>query len=531
LLSDYTIHRLRPASAAVIIVSQMRRFFTVLILLAGPLPMVAAGQPVRSSAQADSTPGYYFMLGRHLETAGDIAGAIAAHKRAIELAPESAELRAELAGVYARQDRAPEAVQAAQDGLRIDPANREANRILGSVYAAFAEQGRPITPGDDPKQYTARAIAALEKARRDGIFDASLDLMLGRLYLQAGNVTAAIPALKTVVDDQPGYPDASMLLAAALEGAGRIDDAIGTLERSLQDNPTFSRGRVRLAELYEKQHRYADAAEAYAQAQAADPRADTTAERAAALINAKKAGEARVLLEAALARTPAGDPGLLYLLGQAQRQLKDSEGAAGTAQKLAKSFPGDPRSLYLQAQLLEDKGDKVEALGVFKQLIALAPNETSFVYEYANLLEMTGRKAEAEHALRDLVARDPEDADALNSLGYMLAERGEGLDEAVDLLRRALKVDPTNPSYLDSLGWAYCQQGKLDLAEAPLAQAAAELPQSSAVQAHLGDLRFKQQRYGDAAAAWERALAGDGQAIDRAEVEKKLREVRARIRK
>ena len=46
------------------------------------------------------------------------------------------------------------------------------------------------------------------------------------------------------------------------------------------------------------------------------------------------------------------------------------------------------------------------------------------------------------------------------------------LDEAVELVQRALKIEPDNPSFLDSLGWAYFQQGKLDLADPPLTQAA-----------------------------------------------------------
>jgi tetratricopeptide (TPR) repeat protein len=111
----------------------------------------------------------------------------------------------------------------------------------------------------------------------------------------------------------------------------------------------------------------------------------------------------------------------------------------------------------------------------------------------------------------------------------MFAERGERLTEAVDLLQRALKIEPDNPSYLDSLGWAYFQQGRIDLADRPLTEAAAKLKDSSVVQEHLGDLRFKQQRFGDAAAAWERALAGDGQSIDKAKIEKKLREARGRM--
>jgi tetratricopeptide (TPR) repeat protein len=131
--------------------------------------------------------------------------------------------------------------------------------------------------------------------------------------------------------------------------------------------------------------------------------------------------------------------------------------------------------------------------------------------------------------LRDLLVRDPLDANALNSLGYMLAEHGTRLDEAVDLVQRALKIEPTNSSFLDSLGWAYFRQGRFDLADGPLTQAAAGLPDSSAIQDHLGDLRFKQQRFAEAVAAWERSLAGDGEAIDRAAVEKKIRDARARV--
>jgi tetratricopeptide (TPR) repeat protein len=110
----------------------------------------------------------------------------------------------------------------------------------------------------------------------------------------------------------------------------------------------------------------------------------------------------------------------------------------------------------------------------------------------------------------------------------MFAERGERLDEAVTLVERALKVDPGNPSYLDSLGWAYFKQGRVDLADSPLTEAAGKLHTSSVVQEHLGDLRYKQKRYEEAIAAWQKALAGDGQSLDRAAVEKKIREARGR---
>jgi tetratricopeptide (TPR) repeat protein len=193
-------------------------------------------------------------------------------------------------------------------------------------------------------------------------------------------------------------------------------------------------------------------------------------------------------------RPDAKEPVLLYLLAESQRVLKDLEAAQATAQKLLAVNPSDVRGLHVMSLILQDKGDTKGA----------------------------------ERTLRDIIARDPLDANALNSLGYMFAERGERLDEAVSLLQRALKVEPGNPSYLDSLGWAYLQQGRVDLADRPLTEAAEKLGANSVVQDHLGDLRYKQQRYAEAVQAWERALAGDGQSVDRAKIEKKMREARGR---
>jgi tetratricopeptide (TPR) repeat protein len=283
--------------------------------------------------------------------------------------------------------------------------------------------------------------------------------------------------------------------------------------------------------LYEQQRRFADAAGAYAHAGAANPRVDVSSRQAAALLNAGKAAEARDVLQATMQKKTAPDAGLLYMLGQAQRLLKDGDAAAVTVQKLKAAFPQDARGLYLDAQLLRDKGRIQEAIAAFQDLMKRTPEDASLVNEYASLLEKAGRLVDAERTLRDLLAKDPLDANALNSLGYLLADHGQRLDEAVDLVQRALKIEPENPSFLDSLGWAYFRQGRLDLADAPLTQAADQLPASSTVHEHLGDLRVKQERYADAVAAFERSLAGDGESIDRVKVERKVRDARQRVKK
>ena len=469
---------------------KMRPIAPILVLLLLTCAPPAAAQP---AAAAAGDAGYYFLLGRRHESMGDVDKAVAAYKQALTLAPNSAELRAELAGLYARQDRAVEAIDTAEEALRRDPDNREANRILGSIYAALAEQRLKLRPGDDPALYVPRAIAALERARAQGP-DTPVDLTLGRLYLQTKSYDKAIALLRRVQLEQPGSSELAMMIATAEEGAGRTADAAETLREAVADNPKFFRGLIMLAELSEKQGEWDAAADAYAKAQALNPRIDLASRRAAALINAGKAPAARDLLQPGAAK-PDAEPMVLYLYATALRQSGDLAGAEATARRLRAAAPTDPRGLYVLAQVLEQRKD------------------------------LDG----AERALREILERDPEDATALNYLGYMLAERGQRLDEAVTLVQRALKLEPGNPSFLDSLGWAYYQQGKLDLADPPLTEAAGKLPGNSVIQDHLGDLRFKQRRFSDATAAWQRALNGDGESIDRPAIEKKIVDAKARL--
>ena len=470
---------------------KMRRTAPILVLLLLACAAPVAAQPAAASA-ADGAA-YYFLLGRRYESTGDTDKAVAAFKQALTLAPESAELRAELAGLYARQDRAVEAIDTAEEAIKKDPDNREANRILGSIYAALAEQRLKLRPGDDPALYVPRAIAALERARAQGP-DVPLDLMLGRLYLQTKSYDKALALLRRVQFEQPGSTELAMMIATAEEGAGRTAEAVETLRAAIADNPKFLRGLVMLAELSEKQGEWDSAADAYARAQALNPRIDLASRRAAALINSGKAAEARDLLQPGAAK-PDAEPMVLYLYASALRQTGDLAGAETAARRLRAAAPNDPRGLYVLAQVLEARKD----------------------FEGA------------ERALREILQRDGEDATALNYLGYMLAERGQRLDEAVDLVQRALKLEPGNPSFLDSLGWAYYQQGKLDLADQPLTEAASKLPNNSVIQDHLGDLRFKQRRFSDATAAWQRALNGDGESIDRTAIEKKIVDAKARL--
>ena len=159
------------------------------------------------------------------------------------------------------------------------------------------------------------------------------------------------------------------------------------------------------------------------------------------------------------------------------------------------------------------------------------PGDVTVSFVAGSVYERQKQFADAERKFREVLAKDPLHAPALNYLGYMLAERGERLDEAVGYIKRALAADPYNGAYLDSLGWAYFRQNKLDLADQNLSKAAAQRARDSAVQDHYGDLLFKLGRYQEAVSVWQRALGGDGEQIDRGAIDRKMRSAQEKLRK
>jgi pentatricopeptide repeat protein len=175
-----------------------------------------------------------------------------------------------------------------------------------------------------------------------------------------------------------------------------------------------------------------------------------------------------------------------------------------------------------QARALFDAGDRSGAITVAEAAAKAFPKDSPTQFTLVDLYSDAGRSNDAEKVLRQMMAADPANARVLNHLGYLLATRGDQLDEAVSLVQRALKTNPDQPEYLDSLGWAYFKRGDLNDALKYLSAAAAKLPEHSEIQDHLGDVHFERGALQDAIAAWTRALAGNGQGIEKTAVEKKV---------
>ena len=140
----------------------------------------------------------------------------------------------------------------------------------------------------------------------------------------------------------------------------------------------------------------------------------------------------------------------------------------------------------------------------------------------ATALQMSGDFAGAENTLRDILKESPNNPIALNNLGYFLLERNERFEEAVRLIKQAVDIDPTNPSYLDSLGWAHFKLGKMAEAELYIREALRQDSASATINEHLGDVYFAQSKADQAKTYWQRSLnlATDTKEIER--LKKKL---------
>lgn len=510
------------------------------VVLTAALVLSLAGTAVAQTPEPASAQAYYeFMLARHLESDGNAAGALEALKRAQALDPKSAEILAELAGHYARQNKGAEAIDAAERALVLSATNVEAHRILGLVYAAWSDGGVPPPAGKTVAQMREMAIEHLTKILDSPLAatDLNLQLTLGRLQLRSGHPDRAVPILENIVSQAPYTTEPYTMLAEARLALGRVDAAVEAIEMAAEINP---RHFATLGDLLERQEKYEEAAEAFEQALAASKGAnrDLRFRWVSALLNVpdgKGASKARDVLKDFLMTAPQDARGL-YLLSTANLRLGDYAGADEVARKL---LAIDPTSLPAMQALSTSLAARREYRRVVDLLAPFAKDIDARAKgregEAALLLQQLAHahlelneKDQAISVLTTAVTRDPTSAPALNSLGYTLAERGLRLPEAVGFIERALKVDPDNPSYLDSLGWALFKQGKGAEAEQQLRKAAQALPAQSVIQDHFGDVLVKNGKVPEAIGAWERALSGDGEDIDRAVIQKKIKDAKGR---
>ena len=455
-----------------------RRVALILVLL-GLSPAVAVAQQV-----ASTNPYYDFLRARRLEE-DDSQKALEALLRAAAADPTSAEIKAEIASLYSRRDPPNrfETEKYAKEAVAIDENNVEANRTLGYLYAG----------GSPSAEDVRKAILHFERAAAGTVgTDVGMQYYLGQMYLRNREPQKAVQALTRVVAQTPGNPQPRQVLATAYAAAGDLKGAIATLEEVVEYLPSVA---ASLARYLEQDGQLREAVEAYT---------------------------------LALAQAP-NDRQLKLLRIAALYNAKDFAAAARFAAEARKQHPDDMNFPRLQARALFDAGDKAGAIVVAESAAKTFPRDAQTQFVLVDLYSDAGRSGEAEKILRQMLASEPSNPRVLNHLGYLLASRGDQLDEAVTLVRRALQADPDRPEYLDSLGWAHFKRGELNDALKYLSAAAQKLPDHSEIQDHLGDVHARRGSLQEAIAAWTRALEGNGQGIEKSGVEKKISDAKTKM--
>ena len=468
---------------------------------------------------------------------GDLARAA----KVIEGVPSddrSARMDFALAGIYDQLKQPKNAVKAYRAAVDEDPDNTDAKRGLAAALAASGQM-------DEAAKVYAQILGSDPQ-------DAQALIRQADIQRQQGHYEQALATLKKAATLVSDNVELSYNEALVYDALGRFDDSIKTLKQLLTatlppdgkytDGDRSNRALFldRLAIVQREANHTDEAVATYKEMQQLG--GDYQVRGADGIVDAyRDAHNWKAALDAAAAAAKAMPTNHDIQLTYA-RQLADS-GKVDEAIKLASAqlagTPDDRDVYFTIADInVRDKRWK-DASEVLDKAEALAtkPEEKAFVAYYrGTVAERQKLFDQAEIEFRKGLQLSPDFAPIQNYLGYMLAERGQKLDEAVAMLKKVVTFDPQNGAYLDSLAWAYYKQGQYALAEDYERKAALRMSNDPTVLDHLGEIDAKTGKLSLAIDEWQRSLAQyatslppEADPADVAKVQHKLETARVRL--
>jgi tetratricopeptide (TPR) repeat protein len=168
----------------------------------------------------------------------------------------------------------------------------------------------------------------------------------------------------------------------------------------------------------------------------------------------------------------------------------------------------DEPELYLMlASIFETKEEYRKARKVVKQGLKQDDKNVDLIFRLGVILDKSGHKEKCLQQMRRILEINPDHADALHYIGYTYAEQGIRLNEAMALIKSALKLKPNSGYIIDSLGWVYYQRGLYDEALDNLEKASSLTPNDPWISEHLGDVYLKKRMYKKSLEMYKKALS------------------------
>lgn len=183
--------------------------------------------------------------------------------------------------------------------------------------------------------------------------------------------------------------------------------------------------------------------------------------------------------------------------------------------------------LYILASQIYSETDSfTKAIAILQEGYQRYPLKTHLLFLKGAYEEKAHLLDECIATMRQVIAQDPQFSSAYNYLGYLFAEQGENLDEAEQLILKALQLKPDDGYYLDSLGWVYYKKEDYNKALSVFQKAIIIVPDEGVVYEHLGDVYLKLDKKNKAIEMYEKAIKGKMEDKERMRVQEKLQEFR-----
>jgi tetratricopeptide (TPR) repeat protein len=465
-----------------------------------------AAKAIEDVPEADRTAKMEFALGAAYDQLKQTKDAIAAYRRAADMEPEDVNTLEALAQALLNDNQLDEALKQFKELADANPDNDEALIRIGEIQR---RQGKYEDALATIREARKKEPASLEAGYNEGLL---LDV-LGR-YDEAAQVYEKLVDLTShangayTAEEKNNRGIFLERLGALYHEQNKVESAINTYQKMIDmGGETALHGFQGQVDTYHDARMFDKAIEVSRKAVETDP----------------KNRELKLMLAGELADQGNADEGLALAKGL----LDNSENDRAVWMALGQ----------MNIRLRRWK-DADEALAKAGALTTGKEDRTFLLFVKGELAERQKHYEPAEQFFRQALELDPSNSMTLNYLGYMLADKGIRLPEALQLIRKAVEQEPMNGAYLDSLGWAYFKMGQYELAEENLRRAVERDRTDPTIHDHLGDLYEKTGRIRLAATQWELSLeeyaksaAADVEPGDVAKVQHKLENARVKLAK
>jgi tetratricopeptide (TPR) repeat protein len=501
----------------------------------------------------------YLMLGQlyRINDAPDKAAEI--YKKFLGVEPGSEEGVIALATLSMENNHNAEAVDMLNDFLKKQPTSDRALETIGDAYsnlgdttAAADAYKRAAALNDDSDLRDKLANALFDDNRLDEAGTLYEDMLredqgsvqvmqkLAQIYRRQMKYTEARDLLNRALR-RSGNSSVSIRFDLALvdRDEGKFDDAVRGFEALLKETekPTYNQLERRSRALFytqigilrSLQTRFDEAVTAFNSVRSlsdADQKNRVDLMIVDTYREAKQVDKAESAVRSALLESPSSKE-----LQMAYADILSSRGRTDESIQMLQKLAGDKApDLDLVGAIINvyEHAEKFsEAQSTLDSAIRRFPDEKQVYFLQGALYERQKKYPEAEQAFRRALTLDKNDPSVLNYLGYMLADRGLKLDEALTMIKKAVDADPINGAFLDSLGWVYYKMDMLDLAERYLKRAVAFAATNATMHDHLGDLYYKTGRFREAQASWTAGLSFADEPDEAARIRQKLEQVKS----